>query len=126
MPDSLWMLAGFACAFLGMAWLALAIDVHWRDVHGPGVYDPHTPRSTDSPASTAAAASAAPITTLRILGIVALLTSLTLFLQADVATMACLVWMIALALAAMAVAFTLAWHGPALRWLWPVTHMPIR
>lgn len=102
MHDGIWMVMGFASATLGMAWLALAMDVHWRDVHGSGSGE----------------LSAASVKTLRVLGAVALTVSLVCCLQADVATMAALVWMIALTLAAMTVAFTLTWRPGVLRVLW--------
>lgn len=55
--------------------------------------------------------------TLRVMGVLALAASLLACLRADHAGMAALVWIMALAAAALAVAFTLAWRP---RWLSPL------
>lgn len=87
----------------GLAWLALAMDTHWKQVRG-----------TQKPAPRIARR-------LRLLGASALLLSLVLCLLADHATMASLVWVMALAAAALAVAFTLTWRprllAPLVAWV---------
>lgn len=82
---------------LGLAWLALAMDVHWQQVCG-----------TQRPGS-------ADVAVLRMAGSVALVTSLVLCFVADHASMAPLVWVMALAGGALLVAFTLAWRPALLR-----------
>jgi hypothetical protein len=100
MSDALWLLAAFASAQLGMSWLALAMDVHWRQVHGN-------------------ATGARPaVMTLRSLGYVALATSLLCCLRADTATMAVLVWMMLTAITAASTALVLSWRPRALAWTW--------
>lgn len=91
-----WLLAAaLAASVAGMGWLALAMQVHALQVW----------KRTLAPAA---------VTVLRVLGSIALLAALLLCLAADHATMAVLVWVMALAGAAVAVAFTLAWRA---RWL---------
>lgn len=98
-PASLLALA-LACSLAGMGWLALSMQVHaqqaWRRTPAPGRLKP-----------------------LRWLGSVALLAALVLCLGADHATMAVLVWFMALAGAALTVAFTLSWRPHWLRVLAP-------
>lgn len=97
-----WMLAGAALAALvGFAWLALAMDTHWQQVHGR------------------AAPTALSRKLLRLLGGLLLTASLMLCLQADHASMAVLVWAMLLAGAAALIAFVLAWQPRWLRLLWP-------
>lgn len=91
-----WLLAAALLACLaGMGWLALAMDAHARQVWGRAL-----------------AAGSAKL--LRVLGALALAAGLVLCLAVDHASMAVLVWVMALAGAALAVAFTLAWRA---RWL---------
>lgn len=96
---------------LGMAWFALAMEVHWQQVRG-----------TDAPARPGIARL------LRGLGGVALLVALLICLRVDHATMATLVWVMALAGAALAVAFTLSWRPRWLAWLvaWLPSSWPAR
>lgn len=82
----------------GMAWCALAMEVHWRQVRNDRL-------------------SAWTAGILRIFGAVALLTSLLLCLAADHASMAVLVWIMMTAAAAFCVAFMLAWRPS---WLAPL------
>lgn len=88
---------------VGLAWLALAMDTHWQQVRGPQ-------RPT---------LGAARI--LRTLGALALLLSLVLCFKADHASMAPLVWVMALAAGALAIAFVLAWRPrillPLIAWM---------
>lgn len=81
----------------GLAWLALAMEVHWRQVC---VRAPLTRRTCF---------------VMRALGCSALALSLALCLAADHATMAALVWAMSMAGGALAVALTLAWRPRALR-----------
>lgn len=87
-----------ACVF-GFAWLALAMEPHWRQVRGDAPISRHV------------------VTVLRVLGAAALLVSLLLCLQVDHASMASLVWVMALAAAALIIAFTLAYRPRSLAWL---------
>lgn len=99
MVDDLLSCAALSCAAIGMAWLALAMDVHWRQVRG------------EEPLSAAARR------TLRAMGGLALALALALCLLADHASMAALVWVMALTASALLVAFTLAWRPRWLSWL---------
>ncbi len=92
MPEALLLAAAFVCNALGLAWLALAMQAHWQQVAGQRVM----------PARSAV--------TMRVLGAAGLIASLALCLLADHASMASLVWIMALAAAALMVAFTLAWR----------------
>lgn len=102
MPEAqaLWLAAALLCSTLGLAWLALALDVHWQQLRDD---PPAAPRL------------------LRVLGALALVASLALCLRADHPTMAPLVWVLSLALGALVVAFVLAWRphwlGPLVAWL---------
>lgn len=100
MPEALLvallLVAALAACVLGWGWLALAMDVHWEQARGPQALRPARRRW------------------LRGLGIAALLAALALCLRADHASMAVLVWVMALAAGALAIAFTLSWRP---RWL---------
>ena|SRR5262245_56520018 len=76
----------------GLAWLAFAMEVHWRQVR---------------PAGSLSARNAG---LLRALGAAALSLSLALCLCVDHVSMASLVWVMSLAAAALVVTFTLAWR----------------
>jgi hypothetical protein len=91
--------AAVLLAWCGTAWLALAMDVHWRQVRSGSVPTRATSRA------------------LRASGALALLASLLVCLRADHATMAPLVWVMALAAGALLVALLLAWRP---RWLAPL------
>lgn len=97
--DALLLLAALVAAVAGMGWFALAKDVHWEQVHGDR---PQTPGK---------------VALLRWLGALGLAASLGLCLAVDHASMASLVWVMALAGAALAIAFTLTWRPQWLRWL---------
>ncbi|KRA44169.1 hypothetical protein ASD72_09065 [Pseudoxanthomonas sp. Root630] len=84
----------------GMGWLALSMQVHAQQAWN------HVPSPTT-------------LKWLRWLGSAALLTAFALCLAADHATMAVLVWFMALAGAALIVAFTLSWRPQWLRLLAP-------
>lgn len=102
MSDALWLLAATATTLVGMAWLALAMEVHWDQVM-------HRPAS-EVPATRGC---------LRVLGAAALALSLWACLMADRPSMAVLVWVMLLAGSAVVVAWVLA-HRPGLLALaWP-------
>jgi uncharacterized protein DUF3325 len=98
-PDVALLIAALVCAQLGMGWLALAMDVHWRQARG------------GAPRSAGAAR------TLRAAGYFALAVSLVLCLVADTATMAVLVWMMLTAVSAATTALILSSRP---RWLAPL------
>jgi len=85
---------------VGMGWLALSMQVHAQQAWN------HVP----SPMA---------LKVLRWLGSAALFAAFALCLSADHATMAVLVWFMALAGAALSVAFTLSWRPQWLRVLAP-------
>jgi hypothetical protein len=89
--------AALVCNGVGLAWLALAMDVHWRQVCDA------CPRPLNGRVA------------LRVLGAAALALSLALCFAADHASMAPLVWLMSLAGGALVVAFVLAWRPAALR-----------
>jgi hypothetical protein len=93
------LIAALLACVLGFAWLALAMEPHWRQVRG------------DAPISRGV------VTVLRVLGASALFVALLLCLQVDHVSMASLVWIMALATAALIIAFTLAWRPRTLAWL---------
>jgi hypothetical protein len=100
MPESFAVAVPLAAALLmavaGMAWLALAMPVHahqaWGEMPSPGARR-----------------------VLRGLGFVALGIALVMCLRVDHASMAVLVWVMALAAGALIVALALAWHPRRLR-----------
>jgi hypothetical protein len=100
MSKAIWLLGATALSFSGMAWLALAMDVHWGQVMH---------ESAD-----AAGHKRAP--PLRAIGAVALLFSLLACLRADRPSMAALVWVMLLAGSAVAVTMVLSrwpqWLAP--------------
>lgn len=87
-----WLLvaATISCV-LGLAWLALAMDVHWKQVRA------------DQPAASTAKL-------LRVIGSLALFISLVLCLGTAHPSMASLVWVMLLAASALIVAFTFTWR----------------
>lgn len=93
MLDALLLLAAMAANVMGLGWLALAMDVHWQQVHGRVV-----PQSR------------ATVKLLRGLGAAGLAGSLLICLSVDHISMASLVWVMTLACAALLVAFMLAWR----------------
>jgi NaMN:DMB phosphoribosyltransferase len=92
MVDALLLFLALACNVTGLAWLALAMNVHWRQVRGNRSLPPRA------------------VALLRTLGAVMLTVSLGLCVQVDHLSMAVLVWVMALAAAALIVAFTLSWR----------------
>ncbi|HSV59081.1 MAG TPA: DUF3325 domain-containing protein [Variovorax sp.] len=102
MPDALIVLAAVLANLVGLAWIALAMEPHWEQVRS----DPlHAGRAA----------------MLRVLGASAIAGSALLCLWADHATMAWLVWTMALTAAAIVLAFALAWRprllAPLLAWV---------
>lgn len=100
MPEALLYTLALAASTVGLAWLALSMDVHWEQVRGER--DP-LPRPT--------------AVRLRWLGAAFLAASLALCIAVDHPSMASLVWCMSLAGGALAVAFTLTWKA---RWLRPL------
>ena len=96
MSEALWLGVAMALSFMGMAWLALAMPAHWRQV-----------RSEQLPAGTALK--------LRLAGIAALIGSAMSCLAADYPSMAMLVWIMLLTAAAFAVSMLLSRHPALLR-----------
>lgn len=94
MADALLFL-GALCAWLGMGFLALSLDVHWRQV---------TEASTGPNCKM-----------LRSAGAAALAVSLMFCLSADHASMAALAWVMLLAGSAFVVGMLLAWFPILLR-----------
>lgn len=101
MADGIFLLAAGAAALLSFCWLALAMQVHWEQVHGTG------------------APSRISRTALRTLGAFGLIGCGALCFVADRPSMALLLWVMLMAFGATAVAFTLAWKPSLLRLVWP-------
>ncbi len=110
MVDALLLALALACCVYGMAWLALAMRTHWREVRG------------------AQPLSRGNVLRLRVLGALGLLASLLIFLRVDHASMACLLWVMSMIPAVLLLAFTLAWRPRWLSWLvpWVRGHSPGR
>ena len=83
------------------AWLALAMDVHWKKVQEG--------RNT----------GAHPAKVLRVMGWIGLLVTAILCFLADRPSMAVLVWIMLLAAAAPSVGMLLSWRPQLLRMFWP-------
>ena len=98
MSEALWLLLAAALSFSGMAWLALAMEVHWGQVMHRHADEAQGPRRR-----------------LRALGAGALLLSLLACLSADRPSMAVLVWTMLLAGSALGVGQLLAWRTHWLR-----------
>lgn len=94
--DNFLLLAAIMLCVSGMAWLALAMDVHWKQVNS-------------------GALPAQSVRSLRVTGYSALFGSLVCCLVVDHATMASLVWIMLLAGSALTIAFTLSWRPHWLR-----------
>lgn len=86
------LLTALLAAFIGFAWLALAMETHWRQVVKSGSLQRKS------------------VFVLRMAGALALTLSLGLCLQVDHVSMASLVWVMSLAAAALAVTFVLTWR----------------
>lgn len=97
MSDTLLLGGAVLLNIAGLAWLALAMDAHWKQVLGGGKPTPGSRRL------------------LRIAAVIALLMSFILCNLPDHATIAALVWVMALTAGALTVAFTLTWRPAWLR-----------
>ncbi len=109
MGETVWLTLAVVFVVAGLAWLALAMPVHWRQVQG-----------------TAGPGDKERII-LRVLGTAGLVVSAGLCLLADRPSMAVLVWVMLLAGAAPLIGLTLAWRPHWLRILWPwgqTSHQP--
>jgi hypothetical protein len=106
--DALLLATALVCCTCGMAWLALSMKAHWRQVRGT----PAPPRGTSRQ--------------LRWMGFAAVLASLLLCLRADHLSMAALVWVMSLIPAILIVAFTLAWRPSYLAWLVVWVQIPMK
>lgn len=102
MNAALWLAGAAVSTLAGMAWLALAMQTHWAQVH------PTLPHAD------------ARARTLRLAGSAALAASFAACLAADHPSMAVLVWLMLLAGAGFGVAIVLSSRAAWLRWLWPV------
>lgn len=103
MPNASLLAVALLCSVLGLAWLALAMDVHWRQVRGGQSLSPAIAQI------------------LRMMGSGALVGSLLLSFAADHPSMAALVWIMDLAASALIVAFTFTWRprvfAPLVAWV---------
>lgn len=107
MSEVFWLITATALSFSGMAWLALAMEVHWDQVmHRPAHEVTVTRRG------------------LRALGSGALVLSLLACLAADRPSMAALVWIMLLAGSAVAVAMVLSRRAHWLRPMGLIGHAP--
>lgn len=97
MLEVIYFCLAWLAAVIGMSWFALAVDANWRDVIG-------TERSGFATKSQ----------NLRKFGVGGVLLSLWLCVRADHVTMAVLVWVMMLAVAALCVTVMLTWRR---RWL---------
>lgn len=104
MLDGLLLFGAFLTTLIGMGWLALAMNAHWKQVR------------KGSP-------SAITVIVLRSLGGSALFLALLLCLGVDHASMASLVWVMLLAISATSIAFILSWRprllAPLIIWAAP-------
>jgi hypothetical protein len=91
-PDLLRALA-LLCCLGGLTAIALAMEVHWQQLKGPGATPPRRA-----------------VLGLRAFGAALLAAALALCLRADHASMAVLVWVMSLGVSALVVAFALAWR----------------
>jgi len=97
MPDSLLLLALLAAAYAGFALLALSQAQHWRTVTGAAALPRRRMRG------------------LRTIGAALIALSLLLSLLRDGPSFGSLLWATVISLAALGVAFTLAWRPGLLR-----------
>lgn len=102
MTDAWLLVLALASSVGGMAWLALAMDVHWAQVRGEAVVQ--TP---------------ALVRGLRLLGALGLSLALLLCLCVNHPGIAVLVWVMMLAASSLLVAMTLTWRATWLRLFWP-------
>lgn len=107
MREALWLLAGFACAWLGFALLALSQERHFARVYrsnGPVAYKQRPQR---------------------VIGFMAIGISLVCSIASQGASFGSLLWVLAIIAAALAVALLLTWRPQWLRWM-PAQGQPSR
>ncbi|HEX4856731.1 MAG TPA: DUF3325 domain-containing protein [Limnobacter sp.] len=102
MSETLYLSLASLFSMLGMAWLALSMDMHWAQVKQLPLNESRPPRVL-----------------LKTLGFSALFISLLLCLEADRPSIAVLVWIMLLAGAAFSVACLLARAPHVLKACWP-------
>ena len=102
MPEAFYLMVAALLSMVGMAWLALSMDVHWAQVKQIPLADSHPPRVT-----------------LKLLGYTALFVSLVVCLVADRPSIAALVWMMLMSVTAVSVAWVLSKSPRSLKALWP-------
>lgn len=102
MPEAIYLTAAALLSLVGMAWLALSMDVHWAQVKQIPLADSRPPRAI-----------------LKALGYAALFVSLLVCLVADRPSIAALVWIMLLVGSAVIVALLLANNPKLLQSLWP-------
>lgn len=103
MLEAFYLSAAAVLSLLGMAWLALSMEVHWAQVKQIPLAESQPPRMV-----------------LKVLGYLALLVSLVVCMVADRPSIAALVWIMLMVGAAVAVAFALANRPGILKVVWPV------
>lgn len=103
MLEALYLSAAAALSVLGMAWLALSMDVHWAQVKQIPLAESQPPRMV-----------------LKLLGFSALCGSGVVCLIADRPSIAALVWIMLMVGSAVAVALQLSKFPKALNACWPV------
>jgi len=103
MPEALYLTAAALLSLVGMAWLALSMDVHWAQVKQISLADSHPPKAI-----------------LKALGYSALFVSLVACLVADRPSIAALVWIMLMVGSAVSVAFALANRPRWLKLIWPI------
>lgn len=99
MAEALLLLTALAACIAGMGWLALSLNVHWRQVHG----------NAQQPAGR--------VRCLRMQGVAGLAASLVPCLAAANPSIASLLWIMLLSTAALMIAFTLTRRAHWLRLL---------
>ena len=102
MPEALYLTAAALFSLVGMAWLALSMDVHWAQLKQIPLADSHPPKVI-----------------LKALGYSALFVSLVLCLVADRPSIAALVWMMLMSVTAVSVAWVLSKSPRSLKAFWP-------
>lgn len=100
MTEAMWLIAAVLTAILSMGWLALSYESHWQQVF---------PKSASKPG----------LKHLKAAGWAGLLVSAVCSLAADHPSMAVLVWVMLLALAAMTIAMILSRRPTLLRMICP-------
>lgn len=103
MPEALYLTAAALFSLVGMAWLALSMDVHWAQLKQIPLADSQPPKAI-----------------LKALGYSALLVSLVVCLVADRPSIAALVWIMLMVGSAVAVAFALDNRPGLLKVIWPI------